>query len=149
MKHILFVMFTPFGRASRVMYLAGYGLWMIALPVLSQFVLRLFPMPRDSLGLPVFMPYIPLLSLWIIWCLIVNRLHDLNRSGAWAIIPIFIPLAVMSVIGGFSQAAIGWGGILSIYFVPVLYMALGLILVFFRGSAAPNRFGERPNLALS
>jgi uncharacterized membrane protein YhaH (DUF805 family) len=155
MKSALVTFFTPFGRANRLAFLAGFGLLMIIpmpLGFLQTALTQAGILPRPTLGqMPVHLAYMMsfnmLLLGWMTYCLFVNRLHDLGRTGAWAFIPALLPLLAMGVMTGFSKDGFGWGVGMAIFFSPVLYAAGGLLLLCFKGNPAPNQFGARPDFA--
>lgn len=83
----------------------------------------------------------------------VRRLHDLDRSGWWILLPLGPILAGLLLMGaGFAQAMMGGGGGLSgLAMFGGLLMLVGfacaiLLLVWYctSGTPGPNRFGEDP-----
>jgi uncharacterized membrane protein YhaH (DUF805 family) len=144
MRAMLSLMFLPFGRASRITFLGGIGALVLLSPLASLIIRPLFGSLIDFNNLHLVMWSSMLFSAWVMFCLFANRLHDIGRSALWAVAPIFLPVLVIGGLGGFTQTAFGWGGILTIFVGPVLYLGLGALLLFFRGHDAPNRFGVRP-----
>jgi uncharacterized membrane protein YhaH (DUF805 family) len=153
MKSALITFFTPFGRANRVVFLAGFGLLMILTSVLSSATMMLFQtglLPRPDAGLAFVAPYTLasfLPSIWVIFCLFVNRLHDIGRTGIWVLIPALLPLLGMGFLTGFSGEGFNWGVGIAIFTAPILYAGAGVLLLCFKGDPAPNQFGARPGFA--
>ncbi|WP_423604022.1 DUF805 domain-containing protein [Sphingomonas sp. MS122] len=81
----------------------------------------------------------------------VRRLHDLDRTGWWILLPLApYLLGIVLMIGGMAQAMNGGGiggmaGIAMLLFGVTLITAI-LLLVWYcmPGTAGPNRFGEDP-----
>lgn len=81
----------------------------------------------------------------------VRRLHDIDRTGWWILLPLGpYLLGLVLLIGGMAQAANGGGmggmaGIGMLLFGISLITAI-LLLVWYcmPGTAGPNRFGEDP-----
>jgi uncharacterized membrane protein YhaH (DUF805 family) len=147
MAAMLSLMFLPFGRASRITFLGGIGAFMLLSQLVMMAQSTLYTADFRRFG--VFFLTMPTLALgaWVMFCLFANRLHDIGRSALWAVIPVFAPTFVMSGLLGFNQNGFGWGAIMTMFFGPVLYVALAVVLLFFRGHDWPNRFGVRPAIA--
>lgn len=84
----------------------------------------------------VFLPWIAVTA---------RRLHDVDRSGWWMLIPLVPALLLIPATIG---VAFGEGsGAIAIYVLGALTI-IGLIVVFvftvMRGTTGPNRFGEDP-----
>lgn len=82
----------------------------------------------------------------------IRRLHDLDRSGWWILLP-FVPivLGVVLVSVGMVSALSGAGGMGGIGMAGMAVMGIGMIcaivlLIWFctAGTSGPNRFGEDP-----
>ena len=147
MGAMLSLMFLPFGRASRITFLGGIGAFVLLSPLLSILARPLYGPLLNLNNLHLVVWPSMLLGAWVMFCLFANRLHDIGRSALWAVIPVFMPTLVMSGLVGVNQNGLGWGAIMTMFFSPVLYMALAVVLLFFRGHDGPNRFGVRPAIA--
>ncbi len=147
MGGMLSLMFLPFGRASRIAFLGGFGALMLLSPLLTMLAGPLESAPFQLGGAPSVAPPTLFVTTWVVFCLFANRLHDIGRSALWAGAPILAPMLVMSGLAGFSQSAVGWGGSFAVVFGPLLSMAMALALLCLRGHDGPNRFGQRPAIA--
>lgn len=150
MLKLLQLMVVPVGRASRVAFLAGFGVMWIVIPLVGQLYFLLARSVFGASGLGLYQQFVPIslaVTGWGLFCLFANRLHDLGRSGLWALLPAFLPALVVGAFGGFGESAFGWGAVLTMYFGPIVYFGFAIVLLCFKGGEAPNRFGERPTLA--
>ncbi|HVY84196.1 MAG TPA: DUF805 domain-containing protein [Caulobacterales bacterium] len=146
MRQVLAIVFTPFGRADRGLYLIGYGFLTVISAVLTlalQLVVGgLFK--HAPIAMTWFAP--ALLYVWCAYCLIANRLHDLGQSGAWALGPIALALlySVATVAGGpLTPGALIYLMIAAAVVFSV-YGVFALVLLLFAGDPGPNKFGARP-----
>jgi uncharacterized membrane protein YhaH (DUF805 family) len=154
MRSALVTFFTPFGRANRLAFLAGFGLIGLltsAFGVLQGALVQAgvihFNSASDGLRyLSLFAITIPV-SVWLTFCLFVNRLHDMNRTGVWALAPALLPLLGMGVLTGFSNEGFNWGVGVAIFASPVIYAAVGIFLLCFKSDPLPNRYGRRSGFA--
>jgi len=82
--------------------------------------------------------YIFIITMQVVFS--VRRLHDLNRSGWWALIN--VALFVTAIVCGIGQFEGIW---VAIYGVALLLgLAYGLTLLFWPGTPGDNRFGPPP-----
>lgn len=151
MLQLLRIMFTPFGRAGRIVYLAGLGALWLVLPAIGQlqfyFMRHVLGLEGMALVTHAFPSFSMILMGWVLFCLFANRLHDLGRTAIWAVVPAFLPTVVIGAMGGFSRTAFGWGQILTIFVGPLLYFGFAILLLLFKGNETPNRFGVRSVIA--
>ena len=89
--------------------------------------------------IPVIAVLSPLLWIWVLVAIGVKRLHDLNWSGLWVVIPMAIGFLVPEVLGLGTSLSMrifaGGAGIAA-----CVLLALG----FPQGSVGPNRYGADP-----
>lgn len=126
------------GRVNRKPY------WLISLSLfgvyLVAFVLGVF-MPVVG---PVAAAIVIIGALWVALATLVRRLHDRGK-GAWWLIPMYVPMLVLSVLAlavegaGEVGAAAGLNA-LTLPFSIWVFIELGCL----RGTAADNRFGPDP-----
>ena len=112
------------GRMNRATYWSILGGMVVFVIAVAAFGVR---PPRIAEGLLIF--------------LCVPRLHDLGRSGWWALIPLGVEVAaLLAVFSAFSadDAPLIFGGIFLV--IAVVVVVLGLI----PGQPHANRFGEPP-----
>jgi uncharacterized membrane protein YhaH (DUF805 family) len=91
------------------------------------------------------------LTIGLLAASVVRRLHDTDRSGLWAVLPLpflFMGLFASSQIFGNLEGLAGNPGMFVLLFLNnLVYLAtLGVlvILLILRGTAGPNRFGQPP-----
>jgi uncharacterized membrane protein YhaH (DUF805 family) len=110
-------------RTNRVSYLAY-----LAIFVASLFVIRLFDAKYS-------------LSEALIIGIAIPRLHDLGRSGWWAVVAFVFELA--GVIGAFVFLPFASARVMVGIIVVVLFV-LATVLGFIPGQRVENRFGPPP-----
>jgi uncharacterized membrane protein YhaH (DUF805 family) len=79
----------------------------------------------------------------------VRRLHDINRSGLWILLP--LPFYLLSIVATVA-AVLGSAGLmfgllgLAMFVMPLGLICAVVLLVFFclEGTSGPNRFGPDP-----
>ena len=86
---------------------------------------------------------VPFVFLIPNYCLMVRRLHDLNRPGWWCV-PSIIQAVLHPLLNNPDSAAMAsmpsFGeGVLSL-----INLALAVYLLFFKGTDGPNRYGPDP-----
>ncbi len=86
------------------------------------------------LGIVVnFLLIVPTITVW------VRRMHDLNRTGWWILLP--LPLVLVAAFGG----ALGAYWLLAICGLGALVLCIVLLVwLFLRGTRGPNHYGEDP-----
>lgn len=108
--------------------------------------------PDATMG-NVAVPLIGMAAILVIFLLVilipsiavgVRRLHDVNRSGWWLIVPTVISL-VSSVIPFISPDLFILSGILSV--VSLIGSLVLIVFAFLEGTKGPNRFGPDPKRA--
>jgi len=153
--HILFGFSGRINRAkwwlsvliSVVLYLVAFGVsWIF---------------PSEDLAIPVLLlsVLIVIVLLWITLAAGAKRLHDLNRSGAWLVVFVGVPILLIIIFFAAAGVAAGTaimagqtpseadlmriGGIAAI--LGLIYLALVIwALVWFgclRGTVGPNQYG--------
>lgn len=122
------------GRANRQRYwlatLAIYGLMLVA-AVGGMMI----PMVGPAVaGIAI------VAAMWASLAIASRRLHDRNKS-AWWLLPMFLPAAVLSGIGGVAGEEAGAiFNVLSLPFSIWILVELGCL----KGTEGPNRFGPDP-----
>jgi uncharacterized membrane protein YhaH (DUF805 family) len=138
------------GRSSR------YEFWFFVLfvtiaSIVASFIDGLiFGADEESIG--ILSPIVSLVHLIPGIAVSVRRLHDIDRTGWWILLP-FVALVVMAVLFGLvmataddSTSALSGLGT-SMVIVGVVYLAVLIVLIVFyctRGTPGPNRFGPEP-----
>jgi len=124
------------GRANRQRYwltsLAIYGLFIVL-----GAVAMMIPVVRWPLAAVVFAVFV-VAELAVA----VRRLHDRGKSGWW-LIPMYVPLVLLSGLGALIQAAEGPNPAFSVFTLPFsiwIFVDLGCL----KGTAGSNRFGPDP-----
>lgn len=81
----------------------------------------------------------------------VRRLHDIDRTGWWILLPIgFYLVGAVLAVAGIAQAATGGGGFgmagvgMVLSGISLILWILLLVWYCMPGTAGPNRFGEDP-----
>ena len=138
------------GRSSR------YEFWFFVLfvtifSIVASFIdVLLFGADQESVG--IVSPIVSLVHLIPGIAVSVRRLHDIDRTGWWILLP-FVALVVMAVLlGGVmltaEDPAAGLAGLgASMVIVGLVYLAVLIVLIVFyctRGTPGPNRFGPEP-----
>lgn len=121
------------GRASRSEFFSyGFG-FNIAFAILSVLIGYLDGMP--FLYYPLAIP-LTLLSVYVSICLIIQRLHDLNKPGWY-----YFVFAALT----FVFAFVGGAFIPGVEYIAFLLCLLGVIVMyFFKGTTGYNLYGPDP-----
>jgi uncharacterized membrane protein YhaH (DUF805 family) len=90
---------------------------------------------------------IALATLWLIEIayqilalrLVVLRLHDIGVRGWWGAVGVLVLIALREVVPGGATA--GW-------VIDAVALCFGLLVLFWRGTKGPNRFGADPRIAV-
>jgi uncharacterized membrane protein YhaH (DUF805 family) len=90
---------------------------------------------------------ITLASLWVIEIayqilalrLVVLRLHDIGVRGWWGAVGVLALIALREILP--NGAAAGW-------VIDAIALSFGLLVLFWRGTKGPNRFGADPRIAV-
>jgi len=122
------------GRALRPEY------WWFALFTLgSNFVASTLD---GFTGLPIFGLVVGLGLFVPSLAVAVRRLHDVNLSGWWMLVPV-LGITLAAIIGAVLLPMAAGGG--AVAAAVVLAVFVGMVVVFARpGTAGPNRFGADP-----
>ena len=138
------------GRSSR------YEFWFFVLfvtifSIVASFIDGLlFGADQESVG--IISPIVSLVHLIPGIAVSVRRLHDIDRTGWWILLP-FVALVVMAVLLGVvmltaEDPAAGVAGLgMSMFIVGLVYLVVLIVLIVFyctRGTSGPNRFGPEP-----
>jgi|SRR5271170_6768039 len=121
------------GRAPRAEYW-----WFVLFTTVVGFILtHILPLLGDIAGLVLLLPT---------WAVGVRRLHDVDRSGGWLLLP--LPALLLTLICGVAAYATGTRAFAGIV-VPLALVTVGCYVVILvwnsqRGTAGPNRFGPDP-----
>jgi uncharacterized membrane protein YhaH (DUF805 family) len=121
------------GRAPR----AEYWWFVLFTTAVESILAHVIPLLGDLVGLVFLLP---------IWAVGVRRLHDIDRSGWWLLLP--LPALLITLICGTAAYATGTDAFAGII-VPFALVTLGFYLVILfwncqRGTIGPNRFGPDP-----
>jgi uncharacterized membrane protein YhaH (DUF805 family) len=139
-QRLVKVMLTPTTRASVREFLTGIVLLLALVLLLPLLMWANFQLWGGAVLLLLPFPILSLVPSWILFCLYVNRLHDLGRSGAWVMAP--FPAAFLLMATGFlnplQAAAVA---------PPLLYLIAALALLALAGQSGDNRFGADPRAA--
>jgi uncharacterized membrane protein YhaH (DUF805 family) len=90
---------------------------------------------------------IALATLWLIEIayqilalrLVVMRLHDIGVRGWWGAVGVLVLIALREIVP--SGATAGW-------LIDAIALSFGLLVLFWRGTKGPNRFGADPRIAV-
>lgn len=133
---------SPRGRLGRMRYFTFSYALMIGLAVLLAVTLP--AMAGDGL--------VPTILMGLVWIylatmLTVKRLHDINTSGLWLLLPVGLVILVMiaGAILSTKNPGAGTSALVTIL-ISVIYslscLILGIVLVFVPGTKGENRFGS-------
>lgn len=80
---------------------------------------------------------------------IARRLHDINRSMWWEMLPLLIIPLILQVAGHYRETLFGWWENMGTLFLVVTYIALVLCFVLCyllmrKGCEGENKYGEKP-----
>jgi uncharacterized membrane protein YhaH (DUF805 family) len=125
------------GRLQCIAY--GFGIFLVALPVLVAAVI-LFTTGHRYLGLVILIVATIVVSI-LDAMLAIRRLHDMNRSGWWAIIQALTVLIEFRDVSNIHPTGLLLVVLLVAYGILMIY-ALALTLI--PGSEGDNRFGSPP-----
>lgn len=93
----------------------------------------------DIIAIP--MIGIVIILLWIIFTGTIKRLHDMDKSGQWITIPVFLPMPINLFLLMDGQ----FMGVIVLQVIGTLILLPILIWVFFAsGTIGKNQFGEGP-----
>jgi uncharacterized membrane protein YhaH (DUF805 family) len=138
------------GRSSR------YEFWFFVLFVLIASIVAsfidglLFGADQESIG--ILSPIVSLVHLIPGIAVSVRRLHDIDRTGWWILLPAVGSIAMTVFLGSVvltaddPVAALAGLGI-SMAIAGLVYLAVFVVLIVFyctRGTPGPNRFGPKP-----
>jgi uncharacterized membrane protein YhaH (DUF805 family) len=125
------------GRMGRINYLLSGMAVMLLMGVLGIVAAVLIPLTRSVLLALVF---VPLLIMLLVFALrsVVLRLHDVNRSGWWAIL-MFLPF-----LPTFTASNPPTGSTITVLLIlSVVNFLLGVVLLIYPGTDGDNDFGGR------
>ncbi|NCP67115.1 DUF805 domain-containing protein [bacterium] len=147
----MFTISGRWGRLNRQRYfgygfLAGFVWFLLAMGVLlfslfgggsgESISAMSFAGAMPSLMLLLIPMYVAL--IWIQICLTVKRLHDLNHSGWWMLLP-----AGMGFVAGFlAEMGDAMATVAMLINIPIIIYAI--YLLFWSGTKGDNRFGPDP-----
>jgi uncharacterized membrane protein YhaH (DUF805 family) len=124
-------LFWPKGRTNRAPY------WVIGVTANWLFSLLEKAYPSPAGILEIAMAVVTLAVGYVGVCLVIGRLHDIDRSGWWALPVVLLPLPAIVIIG----AAHGY---LLLALAVVCAVAAPVYVGLKRGTQGPNRFGPDP-----
>ena len=162
MGHALFRLLFGFsGRINR----AKWWLSVLATVFIFLLVLALVPpgepaAPSDPWAIVLLILLIDI--LWITLAGGTKRLHDLNRSGAWLVVFVGVPILLNIILGAYLAVSLGTAimagqtpeevdfmrfagiaGIVNLIWLPIAIWAL-IWLGGLRGTVGPNQYGPDP-----
>ncbi|WFD08708.1 DUF805 domain-containing protein [Tepidibacter hydrothermalis] len=108
-------LFTSEGRINRAKYFYYHFLAFVVGPLMNLCINSL-GLDDENVFVFIFVSFYVIAYLIFITCLMIQRLHDLNRSG----IHIFL------------------------FMVPIYNIYLKLLILFKKGTDGPNEYGEDP-----
>jgi uncharacterized membrane protein YhaH (DUF805 family) len=125
-------MFWPTGRTSRGPY------WFVGLflNLASASLDRTFPEPILNAILTFIVGYMSI-------CVIIGRLHDIDRSGWWCL-PFFLIVAIGYGIASQLPRAYDAAAAILLWGSLIIFLGGSLYLGIKRGTEGPNRFGPNP-----
>jgi uncharacterized membrane protein YhaH (DUF805 family) len=143
MSELFRLLLLPFGRASRLAFLAG-GVGVLALGSALSGATLVLAMNAQSDAIGYLFYALILLSFWCGFCLFANRLHDIGRSAFWLAAPAALPFAIFLPLVGVSGEGPAWALGLAIFFTPVVAVVAGVALLFIKSAPGANDFGDEP-----
>jgi uncharacterized membrane protein YhaH (DUF805 family) len=138
------------GRSSR------YEFWFFVLFVTIASIVAsfidglLFGADQESIG--ILSPIVSIVHLIPGIAVSVRRLHDIDRTGWWILLPLVSVVVMIVLLGVVALTAedpiAGLTGLgMSMIIVGLVYLAVLIVLIVFyctRGTPGPNRFGPEP-----
>ncbi|AFJ48898.1 DUF805 domain-containing protein [Shimwellia blattae] len=125
-------LFSFRGRIGRRDFWIWIGLWLAAMVILFSLAGKAMLNMQTAAFMLVCL-------LWPTACVVVKRLHDRGKSGAWAFLLILAWMLLAgnwSVVGGIWEWALG-------RFIPVLIMVMIILdLGAFTGTQGENKYGK-------
>ena len=122
----------PTGRLNRAPY------WIINIPLngIMNGLERAVPNPTPTGELIIWI--LTLMSVYLGLCLLIGRLHDIDRSGWWAA----LLLLLISCLGLYGSVPdpFAWAAVI----VGFIGIGFGLYVSLKPGTVGPNRFGPDP-----
>ena len=118
------------GRASRSEFW-----WFILFTIIARMLAALIPGVGFIVGLALLLPTLSAM---------VRRLHDINRTGWWILMPVGI--AIAGIIAGIVLAvnvSLTWGAVIGVL-TPILAFLSLLPFLIQPGDSVPNRYGPDP-----
>ena len=129
------------GRLNRLSYFTLVLIcYCLALIVLSpSMLLEDDKKISDIIAIPLLLIAITL--LWIIFTSTIKRLHDMDKSGKWLTIPVFLPMPINFLLLMAQQFLL----VITLKVIGTLMLLPALAWLFFAsGTKGKNRFGEDP-----
>lgn len=147
-------LFSPYGRVSRKTYWLNFVLPYLGVSLLAAIIdLAIgFKDPQSGEPVPVVGALAALFFLWPSLAVTTKRLHDRGWSGWWQAFPLLIVLpaaGAYAYMSGGGQQADASGAMQIILAVIALGMVvfmlyLTVMILFLRGQAGPNKYGDDP-----
>lgn len=144
--------FSPKGRLGRMRFFTFSYALMLTFSILIAIFVMFFAATAFSMSKANFGTIIPIALLGIIWMyliimLIIKRLHDMNASGWWILMPLGL-LVGLGIISGILASRNPSGSATMLMLMPLISplssLVIGAILTFMPGTRGKNRFGSVP-----
>jgi uncharacterized membrane protein YhaH (DUF805 family) len=124
------------GRIGRLRYMAYFwptmGLVMVA-AILAAVVVPAMALAKPGIGMIALVVVYAIVLLWMAVRVLALRLHDLNKSGKWVLLPVFV-----------SAAASASGSPRVVMMASAVFWILSIALMFWPGSEDDNDYGPPP-----
>ncbi|MGL5631079.1 MAG: DUF805 domain-containing protein [Azovibrio sp.] len=145
--------FSPKGRLGRMRYFTFSYALMIVFGILAAIFGIFLATTIPSMGKASFSILTLVILLTITWMyltimLTIKRLHDMNASGWWILMPLGLLIAIVIISGIFASRNPGGSTAmltLMTFVYPLSYLVIGAILTFVPGTKDKNRFGSAPS----
>ncbi|TCS39283.1 uncharacterized membrane protein YhaH (DUF805 family) [Paucimonas lemoignei] len=125
--------FSTEGRIGRLRYMAylmpAMAL-MVAMAIVAAIFIPAMGPAKLGFGILICVIVVAVVLLWMSVRIAALRLHDLNRSGKWVLLPVFVSVAA----GASGSPAL-------VMMAPVVLWILSLALMFWPGSQEYNDYG--------
>lgn len=145
-------LFSPKGRLGRMRFFTFSYALMFAFSILIAIFVMVFAATAFDMSKVSFSAIIPIVLLSIIWVyltimLIIKRLHDMNASGWWILMPLGL-LFGLGIISGILASRNPSGSATMVTLMtlisPLSTLVIGAILTLMPGTKGKNRFGSVP-----
>lgn len=135
--------FFPGGRLGRMRYFTFSYALMAVLGILVAITIPAFAKAGATTSAAIPAVLMGFLWMYLGIMLAVKRLHDINASGLWLLLPVALVILLM-VTGGLSAKNSGASTVMGMLITgaySLTCLIMGIVLVFVPGTKGENRFG--------